>query len=219
MQLLSKILLTLIIYAISFNYGYAASSGSYLSAKIGDEKLSALISFKVIEQNTPAGTAIKYQFAGSKDNYTSWSDPQTTADVIDLTKISLLSQSKYLKVKISMNSDNNDLPTLKGFEVAYDTMGSQTTAAGSLANSAASSSTASQNSASSSASSSSSSAISSDNTNSPTVKTERVSLSQSQKKQILASAGSNIMLNIVIALVLTAIIGYVMFRNKQQEGL
>lgn len=223
MRMLWKIFLWLIISALGFNNVYAASNGSYLSAKIGEEKLSAFISFKVLDQNIPSNTAIKYQFAGSKDNYSSWSDPQSTSDTIDLSKISQIKQSQYLKVKISMNSDNNDLPSLKGFEVTYDTMGSQTNTNSSTNTSSTSSSSAgpanSASSAVSSTSSASTSASTSNNDNPATIKTEKVSLSQSQKKQILASAGNNILLNIALALVLTAIIGYVMFRNKQQEGL
>lgn len=229
--MIKKILIYLIICLIStfgiFSYVLAANTGNYTSAKIGEDKVSAFISFKVINQSIPSGTSITYQFAGSKDNFNSWSGTLTTNDTIDLSNISQLKSSNYLKVKINLSSDNSSLPSLEGFEVNYDVLGTTTTTTGSSSSSGTPGSSSSSSGSSSTSGQSSSSSSSSTSTSSPspsssptsstakTTQTKTVSLSKNQLSNKLVSTGSNLWINLAVALVLTGLTTYLILRRKQ----
>lgn len=190
----------------------AASSGTYISARIGDESASNFSTFTVIEQSKPQGTNITYQFASSKDNYNFWSDAQSTDSTIDLSKIATLSGSKYIKVKINMSSDNSNAPSIKGFEVTYDIASESQSDSSSSGSASSDSSSGTSTSGTSSSSSSSSSADNS--TANVQVKTEKVTLSQNQNKKSLVSVGANLWVNIGVALVLSGLISFFIFRKK-----
>jgi len=103
------------------NYGY------YISDKIGAE-LNSLFQKLEIDPNNlyiPPDAKVTFQFAGSKDNYQSWSDEQElitarcgdaitdTSRCIDskyslnLSNLDQLKNSKYLKVRINFKEKNS----------------------------------------------------------------------------------------------------------------
>ncbi|EKD55970.1 MAG: hypothetical protein ACD_58C00324G0002 [uncultured bacterium] len=224
-KIFTLIIAGLLTLLISFQPVFASSSGTYTSARIGEEAVSQFLTFKTIEQSTPDGTNITYSFAGSKDNYATWSAAQTTSDSIDLSMISNLVGSKYLKVKINMNSNSSNVPSVKGFEVTYETTSSSTSNGSSSSSSGTSSSSSGSNGSSSSSSNSSSANSSASTTSSSNpstssqsssnnVKTQTVTLSQNQKKNQLVSTGSNLWVNLGIALLLTSLVSFLIFRKK-----
>lgn len=226
---LNKILTPFYILTIALLIGIspvlANSTGSYTSAAIGEVSASRFTTFSVIEQVEPAGTCITYSFAGSNDNYSSWSNAQATDSTIDLSTLTNLTNSKYIKVKINMSSSNDSFPSLKGFEVTYETISASTSTEssssgsnGSSDSSSGASSGTSSNESSSSSNSSNSSSSDSKSSNAE-VKTQTVTLSQNQKKNQLVSTGSNLWANIGIALVLTGVVTFLLFRKKYNENI
>ncbi len=100
----------------------AITTGTYVSPPIGAERLVQFKTFSVGEQNLPENSDITFKFAGSNDNYASWSELKFTDTSLDLTKIPQLIGSRYLKVEITLTQGGTTSPTLGGVTITYDTL-------------------------------------------------------------------------------------------------
>lgn len=106
-------------------WGTYGSTASYTSTAIGSTNLTSFSTFKIDSKDLylPSRTSSNkfpgsFQFAGSKDNYVSWSTPvipsvtcvTTPCNIesvsIDLSKIDQLKDSRSMKVKINYDIDN-----------------------------------------------------------------------------------------------------------------
>lgn len=96
----------------------AASSGYYISHALGSNEVLGFTYFRPEGVKEPAKTSITYSFAGSKDDYKTWTKPETTGDKIDLAKFTELTDSKFIKVKIEFFSDEpTAIPSLEGYSI------------------------------------------------------------------------------------------------------
>lgn len=97
---------------------YAAQSGYYISHALGSNEVLSFTYFRPEGVKEPAKTSITYSFAGSKDDYKTWTKPETTGDKIDLAKFTELTDSKFIKVKIEFFSDEPAaIPSLEGYSI------------------------------------------------------------------------------------------------------
>lgn len=94
---------------------FSHSEGYYISHALGQDNIIEWEYFKPGGVKLPSGTSLSYQFAGSKNNYQSWTDLQSTDDKIDLSSLTQLKDSKYLKVRINFSSNSSETPSLKDY--------------------------------------------------------------------------------------------------------
>ncbi len=99
----------------------ADSAATYTSPEIGSSAVVSFDRFIPLDQQTPSGTAIHYEFAGSATNFDQWSTGQSTDDSIDLSTIDKLRESQLMKVRIRFTSNGSETPSVKGFKVVYTT--------------------------------------------------------------------------------------------------
>lgn len=124
-QKILKISLIAIIFSLCLYLPTQAATGTYISESIGEESNVGFKTFEVVEPNIPSGAGISYSFAGSKDNYSSWSTAVNISQNYDLSSTSQLQGSKFMKVKINLDDGGNSAnsPTLKGFKITYEKEG------------------------------------------------------------------------------------------------
>jgi hypothetical protein len=112
------------------------SSGSWVSKPIGNELTNSFNRFYPINEKVKSDSnEITYQFSSSTNNYLTWSEP-VVANLsncanglitcinnkvsVDLSKIALLNNAKFIKVKINLSTnDPQNTPSLDGFNIDY----------------------------------------------------------------------------------------------------
>ncbi len=100
------------------------NTGMYISETLGETN-AYFLEFTTIDESKPEGTNLTFSFSGDESNYQTWSIPIITENnKIDLTKIHEIENSSYIKVKIIFTPNNDNSPSLRGFSVSYDILGS-----------------------------------------------------------------------------------------------
>lgn len=102
-------------------------TGTYVSPAIGTSGVVEFKKFVIDGFHLPDQSSISIRFAGSKDNYATWSGPiavsgDATGGRVNLATIAELQGSQFLKVEIKLTQNSTTTPSVDGFTVVYDTV-------------------------------------------------------------------------------------------------
>lgn len=204
--------ITILIFIIFFilfpSIVMAEASGNYISESIGDSNAISFEKIELMDQNKPAGTEIKYSFSGDNSNYQQWSSATKIDNSLILSNIEEIKNAKYIKLRISMTSPNSEVsPSLKGFSITYQRLiGESPTTTTTTTTSITATTTTTEP---------TSSTTISNNNGTPTNIESSTSIDSSISK--LVASGSILWFNILIALVISLIIAYFLFKNKKEQ--